>query len=442
MHMDILKRLRNQPGLMNRVYLLTLVVFLHTPVTVIAQKNVAGIETPVELTPANQKVDERELTAEEDPLAERESDKDQREDTWYKEPNTVRVYGSARLRYRDTGSGPVWGDGGSRAGIETHWQVLPKRWLFGGLEVGFNLLDRIDQLIDRGSASGDGEDRSDIFERLAYIGFEGPNLLATIGKNWSSYYKVASFTDRFQGAGGSAGGAFNANTDGGPTGTGRADKVLQTRFYIDFFPDALGIKPFNLNVQAQHGEPVPGIDDVNYGTTLGASAILNTQNDFTLGIAYNHADIRDLSNPAVVNAGIDGDAQALVIGSRWQAESWYLGAIVSRLLNHETTDTLSYFDGTGSELYAQYQAHGPWWITGGYNWLQPDDDELQAGQYKIEYGLVGMRYSVDKFRKMFYINARISNSRASNGDRSGNIYTVGVRWDLEKTFSWAPFRGR
>lgn len=440
MHMDILKRHRNQPRLMNRAFLLVLVVFLNTTNTALAQTNVAGIETPVELTPASQVVHERELTAEEDPLADRESDKNQREDTWYKEPNTVRIYGSTRLRYRDTGSGPVWGDGGSRAGIESHWQVLPKRWLFGGLEVGFNLFDRIDQLIDPGSASG--EDRSDIFERLAYIGFEGPNLLATLGKNWSSYYKVAIFTDRFQGAGGSAGGAFNANTDGGPTGTGRADKVLQTRFYIDFFPDALGIKPFNLNVQAQHGEPVPGIDNVNYGTALGASAILNTRNDFTLGIAYNHADIRDISNPAVVSAGIDGDAQALVIGSRWQAENWYLGAIVSRLLNHETTDTLTYFDGTGSELYAQYQAHGPWWITGGYNWLRPDDDELQAGQYKIGYGIVGMRFSVDKFRKMFYINARINNSRASNGDRAGNIYTVGVRWDLEKTFSWAPFRGR
>ncbi|MDX2477955.1 MAG: hypothetical protein QNL05_11400, partial [Gammaproteobacteria bacterium] len=126
---------------------------MNTTNTALAQKNVAGIETPVELTPASQVVHERELTAEEDPLADRESGKNQREDTWYKDPNTVRVYGSARLRYRDTGSGPVWGDGGSRAGIESHWQVLPKRWLFGGLEVGFNLLDRIDQLIDSGSAS-------------------------------------------------------------------------------------------------------------------------------------------------------------------------------------------------------------------------------------------------------------------------------------------------
>lgn len=438
--MDILKCHRNQPRLMNRVFLLVLVVFLNTTNSAIAQTNVPGKETSVQGTPASQVVHERELTAEEDPLADRESGKNQREDTWYKDPNTVRIYGSARLRYRDTGSGPVWGDGGSRAGIESHWQVLPKRWLFGGLEVGFNLLDRLDQLIDPGSSSG--EDRSDIFERLAYIGFEGPNLIATVGKNWSSYYKVAKFTDRFQGAGGYAGGAFNANTDGGPTGTGRADNVLQTRFYIDFFPDALGIKPFNLNLQVQHGEPVPGIDNVNYGTTLGASAILNTQNNFTLGIAYNHADIRDLSNPAVISAGIDGDAQALVIGSRWYAERWYLGAIVSRLLNHETTDTLTYFDGTGSELYAQYQVFGPWWITGGYNWLQPDHNEVQAGQYKVEYGIVGMRYSIDEFRKMFFINAVISNSRASNGDRAGNIYTVGVRWDLEKTFSWAPFRGR
>ena len=40
------------------------------------------------------------------------------------------------------------------------------------------------------------------------------------------------FTDLFQGNGGSASGTYNAGTDGGATGTGRADSVLQSRFLV------------------------------------------------------------------------------------------------------------------------------------------------------------------------------------------------------------------
>ena len=58
-----------------------------------------------------------------------------------------------------------------------------------------------------------------------------------MGKNWSAYYQVGGWTDRMQGAGGAALGVYNAQTDGGPTGTGRADTTLQTRLTIDFLPE-------------------------------------------------------------------------------------------------------------------------------------------------------------------------------------------------------------
>lgn len=413
---------------------------LHAPQYAIAQSAGEDIEpAAIENTPSNETL-EREITAEEDPIAGYESGKEERDRYWYEEANNLRVYGSGRLRYRDTGIGGVWGDGGSRVGFKSNWQMLPKRWLIGGLEIGFSLLDSIDQLLDPGSASS--KNRDDVFERLAYIGFEGPNVFALAGKNWSTYYKVASFTDRFVSTGASAGGVFNAQTDGGATGTGRANRVLQTRLYVDFFPEHWHIKPFNINLQVQHGEPVPAVDNANYGTALGASLILEMESNISLGIAYNYADIRDPTAPEFKNTGIDGDARALLIGTRWYGENWYLGTIMSRLDNHETTEKLIYFDGTGAEIYGQYRIRGPWWLIGGYNKLSPDSDQSQAGEYNINYSVFGLRYSIDDFRRMFYINVRINNGSNTDGQNIGNIYTIGVRWDLDKTFSWAPLKFR
>ena len=383
---------------------------------------------------ATEQARDREIEAAEDPSTEREVEIQKGTSRWLDEPSELGLYGSARIRYRESNNQSAWGDGGSRAGVNLRYQVIPRQWLTFRYEAGFNLLTRVSGLLNPGETGGEG-DQSDIFTRLLYVGFETPLLVATFGKNWSSYYKVASYTDRFVGTGGNASGTFNANTDGGLTGTGRADNVLQSRFYIDFFPDPWGIKPFNLNVQLQSNQPIPQTNN-SYGTTAGASAIVTTRNDLTVGIALNWANVPGSELDELASYGIDDDAVALLAGSRWFGERWYTGLTVSRLVNHETTDENIYFDGSGVELYSQYQVQGPWWLTAGLNALLPDQSETQAGEYKVEYGVIGARYSIDGFRKMIYLNARIDNSRLADGTEIGNTYTIGVRWDLDKKFNW------
>lgn len=383
---------------------------------------------------ATEQARDREISADEDPSTKREVDIQKGVSRWLDEPSELDVYGSARIRYRDSKGESDWADGGSRAGVSLRYQVIPRQWLTFRYEAGFNLLSRVTYLLDPGESGGEG-DESDIFTRLLYVGFETPLLVATFGKNWSSYYKVAGFTDRFEGTGGSASGTYNANTDGGLTGTGRADEVLQSRFYIDFFPERWGIKPFNLNVQLQNNEPIPQTDS-NYGTTAGASAILTTKKDFTVGIALNWANVPDAELDELAAYGIDDDAVALLAGTRLFGERWYTGLTISRLVNHEATDENIYFDGSGVELYSQFQVQGPWWLIAGLNALTPDKNETQAGDYRVEYGVIGARYSIDGFRKMLYLNARIDNGRLTDGTALGNTYTIGVRWDLDKKFNW------
>jgi len=340
------------------------------------------------------------------------------------------VYGSIRLRYRSTDAGSILGDSGSRIGLEGEWRTGLDSWAYTRVEAGFNVLDEIDQLLSPGGGAGEGKAGDSVFPRLYTVGVETPVVVASYGKSWSTYYSVSNFTDRFDSAGGSAVGTFNANTDGGATGTGRSDNVLQTRVFIDFMPTRWKLKPFNLNIQLQSDQPVPGLEGVNYQNAIGLSAVFESKSDYTVGLAYNQARIDDINNAAVQAAGIQGDAEAYLLGARWFDEQWYLGFTLARLKNHEATDEGTYFMGWGSELYTRYRLIKGYWLVAGYNWLVPDSDQNQAGEYELLYGILGIRYSIDEFNRLAYAEWRLDSTTTENGDNLGNIFTIGVRWDF------------
>ena len=374
-----------------------------------------------------EKAREAVLAEEDEPRSEREK---KVEKAIFKPSLEGKIYGSIRLHYRSTDQGSIFGDAGSRLGAEGGWRTRPDAWLYARIEAGFNVLDELDQLLSPGGSSGEGEQGDSVFTRLYSIGIETPGLVASVGKNWSTYYRVANFTDRFDSAGSDGVGTFNASTDGGATGTGRADGVFQSRAYMDFLPESWNVEPFNLNVQLQSGQPIPRVEGVKYQNAIGLSTVLELSDDFTFGIAYNLAQIDDLDNPAVQAAGIKGDAKALLFGTRWFDEQWYLALNVARLENHETTDKGTYFLGWGSELYARYRLIKSYWLVTGYNWLSPDKDETQAGQYELLYGVVGLRYSIDDFKRLAYAEWRLDSTTGEDGEALGNIFTIGLRWDF------------
>ena len=104
--------------------------------------------------------------------------------------------------------------------------------------------------------------------------------------------------------------------------------------------------------------------------------------------------------------------------------------VFSRLENIETTDQFLYFDGTGAELFAQWQFRDRWWLAGGGNYLDPDSDDPDAGQYQIRYLVLGVRYTFDSFNRMLYAEWRDDYGKMADGTRRGNEFTVGFRWDF------------
>lgn len=423
-------------GLSNKLYFIPLYCLwlLLFPQVICAETTTEQTDNstskPTDIYLVSDEVRERELGAEEDPLAQHQSYLAETPEAIIAQPDEFRLYGSVRIRYRDTDAGSFWGDGGSRFGLSGRWQFKPEYWLIGRGEAGFNLLDTADLLFNRGDRPPEGKFGDEIFMRLLYFGVETPGYSLTAGKNWSTYYRVSSFTDRFQGTGASASGTYNAGTDGGYTGTGRADDVLQARGLVNVFKATSFLKPLNLNVQIQHGRPIPKVQDKNYKTTIGLSSVLETDYGLGIGLAYNHANIDGADLPALSTSGIDGDATALVLGVRWYGENSYIGTVVSRLNNHETTDRSIYFDGTGWEVYGQYRVYKQWWAIAGWNKLEPDASEVQAGAFNVDYGVIGVRYSFQGFRQMIFANARLESSTTQVGLELGNVYTIGVRWDL------------
>ena len=370
---------------------------------------------------------ERERDAGEDPLAKDLSEKEDLPERQLFRPNKLELYGSVRIRYVSSENQNEFNDGGSRFGLNGQLQFHPDFWLLGRAEAGINLLGTFGDVFGNSGNLGDGDN---ISRRLLYAAVETPSTIFLYGKNWSTYYQVSGLTDRFTSFGASASGTFNAFTDGGASGTGRADNVLQSRLAIDFLPASVKIKPFKLNVQVQPGQPIPQADGLKYNYAFGLSGMLETEGEFNLGIAYNQAVIDDDDRAALSLKGITGDDRALVLGTRIFGDKVYLATTVAFTENHETTDEGLYFDGWGWEVFSSYELFKDWWAIGGLNVLEPYKDELLAKEFRVRYAVLGLRYSFDGFHKMLYTEIRLDDSLSASGQRVGNIYTAGVRWDL------------
>ena len=144
----------------------------------------------------------------------------------------IAFYGSLRARaFTDLEGETTFDDSTSRLGIRGQLDLGKDYEFLGRLEMGTNFVSDVTSIIIGGDpGTKEGSENVAIPLRLAFVGIEGPTGRATFGKQWAVYYDVAVFTDQAPFFGGSAAGAYAARTDGGISGTGRADQALQYRF--------------------------------------------------------------------------------------------------------------------------------------------------------------------------------------------------------------------
>ena len=71
-----------------------------------------------------------------------------------------------------------------------------------------------------------------------------------------------------------------------------------------------------MNLQVQHGNPIPFGEGLTYGTAIGVSAVAATKMNHALSVAYNHAQIDMDEDPHLRSVGLTGSARALLMGTR------------------------------------------------------------------------------------------------------------------------------
>ena len=53
-----------------------------------------------------------------------------------------------------------------------------------------------------------------------------------------------------------------------------------------------------------------------------------------------------------------------------------------------------------------------------------------AGQFRIAYVVLGLRYTLRSFERMFYLEYKIDYGRTVDGRSGKDEVTIGIRWDF------------
>jgi predicted porin len=331
-----------------------------------------------------------------------------------------RFYGSLRARMLVKQEGGVEFDGQtSRIGVRAEYEFtetkLGKIGTFARAELGFNFLETTQRLISGGdSGGGNAENEALFFPRLFFVGVDAQTGRLSFGKQWSAYYDVAVFSDQMPFLAGSGTVAFPAGSDGGVSGTGRADQALQYRHPFGGYKVTAQLQFRNLTKNST------GVVD-----TFGASATHQWNERIYLGAAFNVV-LDGVAEPKI-DEPKEGD-NAVIIGSRYTAEKLYAAGTLSHFHNHETDDQGRHFSGFGLELYTDYQWTKRLKLRGAMSYVKPDS--AYPGEYEILTLTPGINIHLIR-RLTLIVLARIDGSTLSDGSsRDAGLFTTSVFYNF------------
>ncbi len=344
----------------------------------------------------------------------------------YEVSEKVRFYGSYRINAGISKDGHTGvSDNSSRFGLKGKIPLGAKKiyYVLAGAEWGASLVKKDDKIKFSPDPGPEyAEANNALFTRLGYVGFQTPYGNLTFGKLWSVYYMVSGITDMFLVFGGEASGTYNTNTDGGVSGTGRSNSIMQ---YIGTFG------PVSIGLQAQMRTLTA--NDQAFPDTYGTSIFYQSKSGFYLGVGFNK--VLDGVNNPLPDEPKKGD-QATVAGIRYEKNKIYLALTYSDFINHETfalNDTTTvYYSGYGMELYAKYYISNnyKWHVATGFNYMKPNENEKKAGKYDLLDFLIEGAYNFAKESKIF-IAARIDYSHDVDGViRRPTVFGGGIKYSF------------
>ncbi|WP_422695047.1 porin [Chryseobacterium sp. Mn2064] len=334
----------------------------------------------------------------------------------------------------------------SRIGLE----LLVKKGGIGfiaGGEIQLNMFKggtsfNVDGSLSGGFVTVEAAQTQQVFgNRLGYLGIDLEKFgTITIGKQWSVYRDVTSYTDRFNVFGARASATFIGGTDGGETGTGRADQSV-------IYRNRLGRFYLGGQLQARGGNNDKFIDG------FGFSLQYRIQDGFFAGAAFNRALLSDNLIHKGNTIGIAGQPTYYSLGGKYIGKTFDISVLGVLQKNGDFSpsfymdpvlglqNSTMVFSAKGVEVFAKYKLE-KFSILGGYNLYVPDikSAESVSGPYHLEPGfkkndvIIGLSYHPFDFVQL-YSEQRFSMGKTSLGEREKSVFTLGLRIDLSTTFS-------
>ncbi|MEM6734821.1 MAG: porin [Bacteroidota bacterium] len=287
------------------------------------------------------------------------------------------------------------------------------------VEFGLDLVSRDETITfspDPGAQVSQAGDA--VFIRMGYVGITYKDISIIIGKDNSLYYELgASEVDRFLAFGGTAIGVWNAGTDGGVSGTGRANQLIKLIYTTN---------NLKMGVQLQARD----ITDSNNKTvdTYGLGINYSIKG-FAIGIGYNKV-LDGVTDPQP-NQANEND-EAIVFASSYEFERYEIAFSYLNFTKHEDTEVNEetiFYDGEGFELYFKYKLtpSRKWHIATGFNYLFPKSDQ-NLNDFDSKFGLVELGYNFSQGSHVF-ISSKIDDSKNIDGsNRLPNLYGIVIRF--------------
>ncbi|MEO0553094.1 MAG: porin [Bacteroidota bacterium] len=255
-----------------------------------------------------------------------------------------------------------------------------------------------------------------VFIRMGYVGVIYDGISLIIGKDNSVYYELgASEVDRFLAFGGTAIGVWNAGTDGGVSGTGRANQLIKLTYSFN---------NLKLGMQLQARD----IADENNKTvdTYGLGVNYSIQG-FAIGMGYNKV-LDGVKNPQP-NQANEND-EAIIFASSYAFKRCEIAFSYLNFTKHEEVEVdeeAIFYNGEGFELYFKYKftSSARWHIATGFNYLLPKSEQ-NLDDFDSKFGLAELAYNFSPGSSLF-ISGKLDFSEKIDGSNQANLYGLGVK---------------
>lgn len=340
-------------------------------------------------------------------------------------------YGSIRTIISTPANGSaVVQDDATRVGI--NFATFGPIRVISTTEWGVNLVQS-ETSLNAGSttASGFGEVQQatqPVFgARLGFVGVDlGKYGRLSYGKQLSTHYDITSYTtDRFNVFGGVSTATYVAGTDGGQSGTGRADQTIL--YHLKF------AKIFDFGTQGQ----LRTADTPQAFNGFGFSLQAKVLSKLTIGGAYNKTYFDHFLTTTVLHGGTDyyafggkGDWRNLEWGAVYVREN--KGDLVFIPDPAGGPDTIAVgFSANGVELYSRLKFGKFSAVIGFEDYIPVDLSPLIDPDFKTRYAVLGAEWHISPSGYAF-IESRLGDTTDALGKGGYNAATLGFRYD----FTW------